>query len=336
MLKPKRSALRALAAFAASGVFVAVAVVVFVNRQTIADQIAVWSYTPSAEIAAINDRAAFTSQGTRIFYATKPTLARGDEFNQQCPRRETASPIVGCYTSSDTIHLFDVTNTELDGVKEVTAAHELLHAVWYRMSDAERDVIGTRLAEAYAHIDDNAALRQRMAYYQRTEPKEFLNELHSILATEVATLPAVLEKHYARFFQDRQKVIALHRAYSGTFTALYEKAQSLQAELETLSDEIGAEIEAYRKNETTLSTDITTFNTKAESGDFSSMATFQAQRAALLGRAQSLEAARESINQKIERHNTLRSEHNALASKIDGLNKSIDSYESLQKGPSIQ
>ncbi len=65
------------------------------------------------------------------------------KLNQQTSLTKIAvawkrNAILGCYNpSSRDIYIYNVTNSELDGVKEVTAAHEMLHAAWERLSESE-------------------------------------------------------------------------------------------------------------------------------------------------------------------------------------------------------
>ncbi len=330
----KRSRTSTVVGFVISLALVVAAGWVLLNRQYVSDQIQVWRYTPSATVATINERVGFTQEGTFTFYATSPDVLGQDAFNKKCPRYEAGSPILGCYTSDDRIYVFDVQNSQLDGIQEVTAAHEMLHAAWHRMSTAEKETLGTQLNEAYKAMNDEA-LTKRMSYYERTEPGELANELHSILGTEAASLPAALESHYKQFFNDRQHIVALHNQYSKTFEALYGRANEIRPKLTALSDTITKEVEAYRSQEESLSRDITAFNSRAASGDFTSRAQFNAERAALIDRSSSLDTQRQSINDAINTYNALTAEYNDIAQKIDGLNASIDSYKSLEKGPSI-
>ena len=109
-----------------------------------------------------------------------------------------------------TIALFDVTDPRLDGIEEVVASHEMLHAAWDRMSQGEKDRLTPLLDAAYAEQANNKDLVERMAFYARTEPGEETNELHSILGTEVAHLSPALEKYYSQYFSNRQALVALH------------------------------------------------------------------------------------------------------------------------------
>lgn len=305
----------------------------FFNRQYIVDVATVWSYQPSSEIEAINKRINFTDNGRFYFYATKPEVATAETFNQDCPRQETNSPILGCYNMGR-VYIFDITNERLDGIEEVTAAHEMLHGVWDRQSESERDRLGALLMDVYER-GASPELKERMAYYERTEPGEVINELHSILPTEVAVLSPELESYYAHYFKDRQIVVALHQQYSEVFNQLVSKADTLFAELQQLSTEIDTESTQYSQAVDQLSADINTFNSRAAGGGFNSVAQFNSERAALVNRSNELDAWRSRISQKIETYNTKYEEYQLIGNEIDTLNKSIDSIKGLQEAPAL-
>src|SRR5690606_16213127 len=98
----------------------------------IQDQISVWGFTPSPSVEALNQDISFTDQGRLIFYASRPTVDNAETFNQNCPQREENSPILGCFDGR-TISIYNVTESDLAGIQQVTAAHEMLHAVWTRL-----------------------------------------------------------------------------------------------------------------------------------------------------------------------------------------------------------
>lgn len=333
MSSTKTSRVGSVIAFILSGLFIALAVWLFLNRQYVLDQIAVWNYTPSAQIQKINERVSFTDDGEFVFYATKPEVAAQETFNEECPRQEAGSPILGCYTTNDRIYIYDLTNQQLDGMEEVTAAHEMLHAVWYRTSNEEREKLTEQLKQAYAKIDD-PALKTRMDYYERTEPGEFANELHSILGTEEASLDESLESYYAQFF-NRADVVALHDQYNDVYQGLYSRADELYKTMQELSTTIQTQSSSYDAAAAQLSADITSFNARAQSGAFTSQAQFNAERAALIRRSNALDAQRVAINGNIETYNTYYNEYQEIAKQVEVLNDSLDSYNELDAGPSV-
>lgn len=304
------------------------------NRQYAMDQVSVWSYTPSASIAKIDQRVEFTPKGQFYFYATQPEVDGSDKFNQDCPRQEVGNPILGCYTSGR-IFVYDITDSQLDGIEEVTAAHEMLHAVWERLSQSEQSRIGALLTAEYRTQVDNKDLIERMGYYQRTEPGQFENELNSILGTEAATLSPELEAYYGQYFKSRQTVVSLHAKYDTVLRSLRDRSDVLYTELTALGVSINAKTAEFNSNVAALSVDIEVFNTRAKNGAFTSINQFNTQRAALITRSNEIDAARSVISVDIESYNQKYTEYQGIASQIELLNKSIDSFKDLQPTPSV-
>lgn len=328
-----RNAAKSFIAFFILGLVILGAVWVLLNRQFSLDVITNWSYEPSSAIATISDRTQLTKDGKFYFYATRPEVMERDQFNSACPRQEESSPILGCYTSGDRIFIYNITDQKLDGIKEVTAVHEMLHAAWQRMDPKEKDEIGQLLQADYAKYADKE-LKTRMEYYQRTEPEEFVNELHSILGTELETLDAKLEAYYAKYF-DRRDVLTLYDNYSQYYTDLTNRADKLYAQMEKLSADIDAATKQYSRSVEAYSQDVDDFNNRANNGGFNSTAQFNSERAALVARSSQLEADRQAINASIATYNKYYAEYQSLGEELRLLNDSMDSYKNLEKAPSV-
>lgn len=329
-LKPKRH--RAFGSLVVSFILLILSVVVWLNRQYVVDSISFWRYEPTTAIAAITERTQLTDGGKFAFYAAQPALDGNRTFNAKCDRKEQEAAILGCYVASR-IYIYDVTDERLDGIKEVTAAHELLHAVYQRLSSAERAKIDSLLEAEFAKLQDDPHYSERMAFYARTEPGQRANELHSIIGTEVASISPELEAHYGNYFRHRSVVVQLHANYRSVFTELSQRAQELSAQLDALSQQIKTASATYNDNVKELNSTIQTFNTRATAGDFSSQAQFERERQALVARVGSLEAQRATINKLTEQHEALRQEYNTTVTNSNDLYKSIDS--SLAPAPKV-
>jgi len=301
------------------------------NREYVVDQLAVWQYEPSSQVADIAKRTSLSESGIFYFYASGPMIEPGQTFNSVCTRAEKNSAILGCY-SNRRIYIFDVTDERLDGIKEVTAAHEMLHAAWDRLSDDERSKLEPVLEAAYKKIAD-APLTERMDYYARAEPGERLNELHSILGTEYKDLGPELETHYKKYFNNRAVIVGLYEKYNKIFIENEQKSNSLVAQLQALGDSIGSLLSSYNSGIASLNDDITSFNDRARSGAFASNDTFNSERAALVSATNRLGAQRDEISAKIASHEVLRKQLEAINAQAAELNRSLDS--TLAPVPSV-
>lgn len=332
--QPLKSRRAGLVSLCLGLILIAAAIGIYAYRQTIWDQIVIWQYQPSSQIASIAERSSMTDKAKRYFYASQPEFSSTDEFNSTCQRREASSAILGCYNSGR-IYLYSVDNDQLDGINEVTAAHEMLHAAWQRLSESQKEHLSTLLETAYDQVK-TPDLSERMSYYDRNEPSEHANELHSILGTEFADLGSELEEYYSQYFNDRTVLLTLYNNYQQVFDDIKDRSAALVTELEALVDEINSQTEQYNTEVLAISQDIAALNARAsqiDRSDYQAVAVYNQDRELLILRIDSLEATRQQINQKTVTYNSKLTEYNDLAVMADELNKSIDSV--LSPSPSL-
>ena len=113
--------------------------IVYFNRYSIYDWERLHDYRAPQSIASLADQTSMTSRARNIFYTTYPQINDKTTFNTNCKVTEQTI-VLGCYTTGS-IFIFDVKNVELHGVQQVTAAHEMLHAVYVRLSPSEKNVL---------------------------------------------------------------------------------------------------------------------------------------------------------------------------------------------------
>lgn len=311
---------------------VAVAAFLLINRQAVIDQVSVWQYHPSPQIQALASRSGMGSTGKFYFYASQPSLDDRQAFAGHCPNPDATTSVLGCY-AGQRIYVFDVTNAQLAGIRSVTAAHEMLHAAYERLTTSERDHVNAMVEAEYDKLKSDKALATIMAFYAKTEPGQRDNELHSVIGTEVANLNPDLENYYKQYFNDRQKVVNLYNSYQGVFEQLQTKADQLNKQLTSLAASIKQESDAYNSEVAQLNADIRSFNQQADSGGFNDRNQFDQRRAALVSRVSQLNALRDKINGDIATFDSLQNELASIASQNDQLNRSINS--SLAPAPKL-
>lgn len=203
------------------------------NAQAINDWFRLYNYEPPAKISALAVEASFTDEGTRLFYVHYPELLDKNNFQGKCSQSEETI-VLGCYISQEKIYVFDVVDDRLEGVEQVTSAHEMLHAVYDRLSDAEKAIIDKQVNEYYEKSTDER-LKKTVESYRAKDPTIVGNELHSILGTEIRDLPPELEVHYSKYFIDRGVVVTLSEAYEAEFTKREDLINSYDEQLSRLS-----------------------------------------------------------------------------------------------------
>ncbi|KQP56809.1 hypothetical protein ASF51_02590 [Agreia sp. Leaf283] len=312
------AALLAIALPVSGGVYYAANARIIADRQSVAD------FTPSENIESLVERADMNEVGTFLFYTSHPELNTASEFNTACGIRPEQF-LLGCYTG-ETIHLYDVTEERLDGLREVTAAHEMLHAAFDRLDAASQERLGVLLEEAYTAHGDDPELAARMDAYAVSQPGTRLTELHSIIGTEFTDLDPELETYYKTYFTDRSIVVGLHAAYEKVFSDLEQQTTDLSNQILALADEIESDTNTFNADQTQLNTDIDAFIAKNEAYGYSDdPAGFDADKAALIARDADLETRRTAINGKITQLGDLQQQLRDLDADAQALNRSIDS-----------
>lgn len=302
------------------------------QRQLVIDTMTGYGYQPSSEMAAIRDRLSLTSEGSRYFAASRPVLQDAEPFNASCGQEsETNSPIIGCY-SAQKIYIYDIDDNRLDGIKETTAAHELLHAAYQRMSSDEKSMIDAEITKVLRTIM-TPELQSRLDYYQKAEPGEEMNELHSILGTEFPTLSDALERHYARYFHSRASVIVQFDKYNKKFTEVTDKLTTQLNDINSRTEQANAAIEQYNDDLSALDQSIASFNARASDGGFTTQQQFQSERSTLESKRVALDERKGEITGEITSIEQLTKEREALVNEYQSLSRSINS--SLAPAPKL-
>ncbi len=305
-------------------IVLAIGVWMVLHRQFIVDQITVWQFQPGKEIVALSDDAGMNDHGTFLFYASRPELQSAADFNTNCQTRESQSIVLGCYVHNR-IFLFNVTDSRITGVKAVTAAHEMLHAAYERLSTSERDRVNKLLEIQLAKTDDQD-ITDLVALYNKIEPGEQWNELHSLFGTETVQLPDELEVYYKQYFTDRSKVVAAYTTYHRVFTDLKSQATTLQDQLSSKKTLIDNKTAEYNATLVQLESDIKMFNQRAAAaGGFTSQAEFSRARTDLMTRQSALVALARQINTLVTEYNQGATNLNALGIEINELNQNLNS-----------
>lgn len=289
------------------------------NRYYLRDWWVLRSYNAPAEIVTIAERVSLSEEGKRIFYASKPEINRSQLFNGNCPILDK-SIVLGCY-SAGRIFIYDITDKRLDGIKEVTAAHEMLHAAYSRLSSSERKRIDA-LVDAAAETVVDERIKQTIDEYRQDDPSSVPNELHSIIGTELAELNPELEDYYARYFANRSAVIAHAQQYEAVFVQIDTQLSELKQQIDDSSQDIKALSTELEAKKATLDADADRLNGLRKSGQITQ---YNAAVPAYNNDVSSFNATIQTYKSAITTHNLLVSQYNELALTQNELVASISS-----------
>jgi hypothetical protein len=264
-----------------------------------------------------------TSYAQRLFYVNKPTLDDKDAFNSNCAGIIQEAAVLGCYHGDrGGIHVYDVTDDRLQGIEEVTAAHEMLHQAYDRLNGGKRERIDDLLQQFYDEGLSDQSIRDKLGIYQQEGVHDLANEMHSIFGTEVAELPVELEEYYRQYFSDRQQVVAFRMASRAAF-------DDYRNQITTYDDRLRDLQAAIDKNEAELSRRLARINqTRAELDgalDSGNVEQYNAGVPAFNALVSSYNGLLQETQGLVEEYNQLVIQRNAIAVQVTELNQALDS-----------
>ncbi|MBR3138658.1 hypothetical protein IKG38_01420 [Candidatus Saccharibacteria bacterium] len=185
--------------------------------QYISDQQKANNFKSSQEIEFLVQKAKLTDKGKTILYASSPQLKDKSSFNATCGKDGDPDVyIAGCHYKIDDNEFIDIYNAGKDATslqksyynyenaKIVTLAHEMMHAVYSRIPQSEKEKIWEELNKIYM---SNEELRSEISLYPEDEQ---MDELYVRVATEIYGISSFLEKHYGEYFKDRRYIAKLY------------------------------------------------------------------------------------------------------------------------------
>ncbi len=290
------------------------------------DAVVASQYQPSSAMQEVIDQLELTDKGKRLLYASQPSLQDKAEFNTSCQSTERTAAILGCYHVRR-IYVYNVQNQELRGAKPVATAHELLHAAYERLSASDRQHVDELVEAEYQKIKNQPVIASMVQYYEQAEPGERVNELHSIIGSQVGNIGSKLEEYYSQYFRNRAVIVALSDTYQTVFDKVEQEAKSLRQSISSEATQLKADQTQYKADIEQLLADIKTFNTRAQNGAFQSQIAFQRARSQLVSRQKQLEQRRLSLNQRADTYNANVTRLNQLSIRAQELNQSINGIE---------
>lgn len=292
---------------------------VWTQRWNIYDSARLRGYTAPDEVARLATETSMNDKTRRLFYVYHPQLNDKSTFNSNCSSSEQTI-VLGCYVNGRGIYLYNVSDARLNGIMQVTAAHETLHAAYERLSSNDKAHINDLINQAYNDVQDERIHRTIDDY--RKKDADINNELHSILGTEVRILPQELETYYKRYFSDRQKIVSFSEQYEKEFSDRKNRVASTDARLDELKKSIESGEAELNNREAALKAERERLDKLLADKNYS------AYNAGVPGFNKMVNAYNAQVNYvrgMIDEYNALVAERNALVNEEDQLIKAIDS-----------
>ena len=298
-----------------------------VDFTIIADAISGSNFTPTSEMKALIDELKLTEDGRRIMMATHPELQESEAFNKNCNSNDPGTSVLGCYANNH-IYVYNITHQDLEGIRQTTLAHELLHAVWSRMRRYERAELEADLATIH---DSDANIKKKLLLYDEAS---FYDELHSVVGTQIAPdqMSETLRNHYSKYFSYFGSIVSFYNSYSTVYESAVDRANELKTIIEEHSEKCQMLLSEYEAEKNRLNNDIDNFNQRANTpGGFATQEEFDSLHSKLLGRQNELLAKLQTMNAYIEETNKYIAEYNANIARTAEYIQSIDSNSEKPK-----
>lgn len=297
-------------------------------RQPVYDFLRLKGYNAPPAVASLASDNTFTDKARHIFYVEHPDIEDKTTFRNNCTIFEQTI-VLGCYISHRGIFVLKVDDPRLNGVEQVTAAHEFLHAAYDRLSAQEKKRVNALLEQAYA-AETNQRIKDVVEQYRAKDPSVVVNELHSILGTEQDNLPPELETYYRQYFNNRAKIVGYSNNYESAFTERKNKLQDYDNQLNVLKKQI----DANRANLDYLNQELQTERAQLDSllaqKDYQH---YNSAAGAYNQKVRDYNALGKATNALIDSFNALISERNSLALESQQLFQAIDTRVDTQTAP---
>jgi hypothetical protein len=291
------------------------------NVRAIADWWLLRDYQAPAAVSSLAAQDTMTSEARRIFYVNHPqVISDVATFRQKCNFSEQTI-VLGCYHSNQRgIDIYNVNDPRLNGILQVTAAHELLHAAYDRLSGNEKDKLNTALMAFYNNGLKDQRVVQTIDLYKKAEPNDVVDEMHSIFGTELASLPQELESHYRRYFTSRTAVVQFASNYSQEFASRLAQISVLDEQLTAMKAQIEADEQRLDQQLSQLQADrggVENSQNPAVISQYNS-------------RVNAYNAGVRNLKSQIDSYNALVDKRNSLAAELKGLQNAIDTRLQVQ------
>ncbi len=298
-----------------------------VNRQNIWDWYHLQGYQAPATVSALATQDTMTNYARKVFYVNQPEIDTATSFNKPCPNDGGEQTIVlGCYHSGQNgIFLLSVTDPLLSGVQQVTAAHEMLHAAYSRLSGSDRTKVDSWLMDYYNNGLTDTRIKATIDAYKKTEPHDVVNEMHSIFGTEVANLPPSLSQYYTRYFSNRAVVAQFAATYQGEFTSRQTAVLRDDALLASMKNQIDSTESSLALQLNSVNSQRANLDALQNRGD---IAGYNAAVPAFNRLVDSYNNQLVSLRQQINQYNQLVTTRNTIALQEDQLVKELSSTAS--------
>lgn len=252
--------------------------------------------------------------GRKLLYSANPVAATKSEVDKACENKNNDGTIeYGCfyYDSSGDAHIYVLilNDSVLKSNNYVTAAHEMLHNAYSKLSPEEKSDVDKLVGINLLKLEGNKQLDTLLEPY-KDEPQEVrLNEAHSLLSVmpESALTPE-LNEYYSKYFSNRYSIILAAAQYNNEIERYNLSQRQIESYLKWQDQNIG-------KFESVLSRQNRSLNFYSNSGNY-----------------YGYNSLVEVYNSNIEKYRTNIKSYNEA---VNSYNKNITDFENRLQGVTV-
>jgi hypothetical protein len=292
------------------------------NRQSLIDWWRLRGYTAPPAVAKLASEDTMTSYTRHLFYLNRPQiLPTVTSFRVHCPENENTI-VLGCYhPDQNGIFIYAVTDPTLAGVQQVTAAHEVLHAVYARLSKGARTTLDTELTNYDEHGLTNPLVKAEIKLYQQTEPNSVMDEMSCTFGTEIANLPPPLEAYYKQYFSNRAAIVGYEEQYQSAFSTRQTTILQDDTQLASLKSQINTLEGQLKSSLNTLNAQLANLTSLRSSGN---IAAYNAGVAPYNSAINSYNDTVQTVENLVSQYNQLVTSRNQVAGQVTTLAAALD------------
>jgi hypothetical protein len=307
-------------------VLLSVPFVVYFKAQALMDWWKLRGYNPPTAVATLVSQDTMNAYTKHMFYINHPQIVSGvTSFRQDCPDA-TRTIVLGCYhPDQNGIYIYAVNDALLYGVQQVTAAHEVLHAVYARLSSQDRQNLNSELEDYYKNDLTDQRVLAEVKLYQQTEPDDVMDEMSCTFGTEIAALPPALEAYYQHYFTNRQAIVNFEQSYQNEFTSRENIVNADDAQLSQLKTSINAQEDSLGAQSSQINSDRARLNAERSNPDL-----YNSEASSFNNEIDVYNAGVNKLRADISSYNDLVNQRNAVAQEIASLDQSIDTRLTTQ------
>lgn len=293
----------------------------FTHVRALTDWVKLRNYVAPANVAQLATQDTMTGYARHLFYVNHPVIESNvSQFRANCAQNEQTI-VLGCYHGGDMgIEIYDVKDSRLAGVEQVTAAHEMLHAAYDRMSSKDKAGVDAMLEDYYKNDLTDQRVKDTIDAYKKSEPNDVVNEMHSVFGTEVPSLPGPLENYYKKYFSDRSRVTSYAANYEDEFTSRMNQIAADDQQLTQMKSQIQSEESDLDSQLASLQADRARIERSSSDSDVNQYN----------ARVNAYNAGIRTLQNDIAVYNSLVSERNSIAADLQSLQSSLDTRLTTQ------